>query len=101
MWTQLSYRHVHVNVQSDQQGRRHQEVLYYEDHREYPHALLPMERAASPSINLPLVHQCREYLAGAKSSFEHVCPRREERSDWKNTASDLLFILIARVWVVG
>lgn len=101
VWTYLSYRHIPVNVQSDQQGRRHQKVLYYEDHRERPHALLPMERAASLSINPPLVHQCREYTLQEPSEALNTCAR-EERSAATGKTPLVIYslFLIARVWVV-
>lgn len=57
--SQLTHRllDVPVNVKSDQQTRRHQQVLQDDDHCELPRALAPVDHAASVSIHPPPVHQ--------------------------------------------
>lgn len=121
MWTSLPDQHstvnssqlthrlldVPVNVKSDQQTRRHQQVLQDDDHCELPRALAPVDHAASVSIHPPPVHQvlwvsCR---SSARLSTRVGKKRRRGREQWLTEKKPLviytLFCLCVCVGVVG
>lgn len=101
--SQLTHRllDVPVNVKSDQQTRRHQQVLQDDDHCELPRALAPVDHAASVSIHPPPVHQVLWVSCRSSARLSTRVGKKRGREQWLTEKKPLVIYTLFCLCVCG